>query len=181
MGTETAKKLDDSGDALARLGASWRSFRDEAVSLLAPFIEFVSWFGTKAVQNIKVFFNLFQAGFAEAYQVAAYAVLGITELLNLILPKSLKINTDKINNFIVGATKQRNESWMKAGRNAEAFFGVGSAQPNPLQTPAAQQSPHLERAADSLQILVQLSREQLQQRQQAAAQPPIKLATAGMR
>lgn len=181
MGTETARKLDDSGDALARLGASWRAFRDEFVSAIAPVVEFVAWFGTKAFQDIKVFFHVFQAGFAETYQIAAYGVLGLIKLFNLILPKSLKIKTDAISNFIKGATEQRNEEWMKAGNNARALFGLGSAQQNPLQAPVQTAAPHMERAADSLQILVQLSREQLQRRQQADTQPQVKLATAGMR
>jgi hypothetical protein len=192
MGGETAKGLNDAGDALKSAGTQWRAFKNEAVAAFAPVIEFVSWLGTKALQTVKTFGGIIQTVIVGSVELASRALLVLAETVNALLPKSMEFDTEKIKSYVDSFAAMRKSTAAATEGNAQKLLGWAgggaaggpSAQKNPLQAPAQNKVEQNTAAInDSMQILITEMRRQ-NSKPEASAEPagqPVVLASAGVR
>jgi hypothetical protein len=186
MSGETAKGLDDVGDAWKNMTDSLAAFRNEAVSIFGPFISGISWLGTKAIEYIKALGYWFQERVIAPLDMATKATIALANAFNYLLPKSMEFDTQSLQSYADTFAAARKDRLDHANDFANRVAYGGGNTPNPLQpaTPTTTEvAKNTATTNDKLTELIAATKA----RRDAEAQPPqeqsppVQIAIAGVR
>lgn len=102
MSTSAVESLDNVGDAVASLIASWQILKAETVATFGPILTFLSSIGSNALKVVRGILYMARSLIMDfaGFMASITAIAG--DLLNVLLPKKLEVNTEDIRAWAKG-------------------------------------------------------------------------------